>query len=147
MINNFVFRSFSVLGPSMEKTLYTNDRLIVDRLPVTWAHLQNKNYIPQRGDIIVFKKLSNESIEKITKIMLDEFIKRLEKKNIKVDVSDDVIKYISKVGFDDTYGARPLRRAIQSKIEDKFVEEMLDGNIKEDSNVKIDLNDDKIVIK
>lgn len=96
-------------------------------------------FLNRLDDIIVFKKLSNESIEKITKIMLDEFIKRLEKKNIKVDVSDDVIKYISKVGFDDTYGARPLRRAIQSKIEDKFAEEMLDGNIKEDSNVKIDL--------
>ena len=104
-------------------------------------------FLNRLDDIIVFKKLSNESIEKITKIMLDEFIKRLEKKNIKVDVSDDVIKYISKVGFDDTYGARPLRRAIQSKIVDKFAEEMLDGNIKEDSNVKIDLNDDKIVIK
>ena len=104
-------------------------------------------FLNRLDDIIVFKKLSNESIEKITKIMLDEFIKRLEKKNIKVDVSDDVIKYISKVGFDDTYGARPLTRAIQSKIEDKFAEEMLDGNIKEDSNVKIDLNDDKIVIK
>lgn len=104
-------------------------------------------FLNRLDDIIVFKKLSNESIEKITKIMLDEFIKRLEKKNIKVDVSDDVIKYITKVGFDDTYGARPLRRAIQSKIEDKFAEEMLDGNIKEDSNVKIDLNDDKIVIK
>ena len=104
-------------------------------------------FLNRLDDIIVFKKLSNESIEKITKIMLDEFIKRLEKKNIKVDVSDDVIKYISKVGFDDTYGARPLRRAIQSKIEDKFAEELLDGNIKEDSNVKIDLNDDKIVIK
>ena len=104
-------------------------------------------FLNRLDDIIVFKKLSNESIEKITKIMLDEFIKRLEKKNIRVDVSDDVIKYISKVGFDDTYGARPLRRAIQSKIEDKFAEEMLDGNIKEDSNVKIDLNDDKIVIK
>ena len=104
-------------------------------------------FLNRLDDIIVFKKLSNESIEKITKIMLDEFIKRLEKKNIKVDVSDDVIKYISKVGFDDTYGARPLRRAIQSKIEDKFAEEMLDGNIKEDSNVKIGLKDDKIVIK
>ena len=104
-------------------------------------------FLNRLDDIIVFKKLSNESIEKITKIMLDEFIKRLEKKNIKVDVSDDVIKYISKVGFDDTYGARPLTRAIQSKIEDKFAEEMLDGNIKENSNVKIDLKDDKIVIK
>jgi signal peptidase I len=55
LINTFVFRSFSVLGPSMESTLYTNDRLIVDRLPVTIAQLQNKSYIPKRGQIIVFK--------------------------------------------------------------------------------------------
>lgn len=55
LINSFVFRSFSVIGPSMETTLYTNDRLIVDRLPVTWAQIQNKTYIPERGQIIVFK--------------------------------------------------------------------------------------------
>lgn len=54
-INNFIFRSFSVIGPSMEKTLYTGDRLIVNRIPVTWAQLQNKIYIPKRGEIIVFK--------------------------------------------------------------------------------------------
>lgn len=54
-INTFVFRSFSVVGPSMEKTLYTGDRLIVNRLPVTLAQLQNKTYIPERGQIIVFK--------------------------------------------------------------------------------------------
>jgi len=55
LINTFIFRSFSVVGPSMEKTLYTGDRLIVDRLPVTWAQLQNKAYTPERGQIIVFK--------------------------------------------------------------------------------------------
>jgi signal peptidase I len=55
LINTFVFRSFNVLGPSMEKTLFTGDRLIVNRLPVTWAQLQNKKYIPSRGQIIVFK--------------------------------------------------------------------------------------------
>lgn len=55
LINSFVFRSFNVLGPSMETTLYTGDRLIVNRLPVTWAQLQNKPYIPNRGQIIVFK--------------------------------------------------------------------------------------------
>lgn len=55
VINTFVFRSFNVVGPSMEKTLYTGDRLIVDRLPVTWAQLQNKTYTPKRGQIIVFK--------------------------------------------------------------------------------------------
>lgn len=55
LINNFVFRSFNVLGPSMEPTLYTGDRLIVNRLPVTWAMLKNQDYIPERGDVIVFK--------------------------------------------------------------------------------------------
>jgi len=55
VINAFVFRSFSVIGPSMEKTLYTGDRLIVNRTTVTWAQLQNKDYIPERGQIIVFK--------------------------------------------------------------------------------------------
>ncbi len=55
LINTYVFRSFNVEGPSMEKTLYTGDRLIVDRLPVTWSQLQNQQYVPQRGQIIVFK--------------------------------------------------------------------------------------------
>ncbi|HZJ34697.1 MAG TPA: signal peptidase I [Candidatus Angelobacter sp.] len=55
LINTFVFRSFSVVGPSMEKTMYTGDRLIVNRIPVTWAQLQNKSYLPDRGQIIVFK--------------------------------------------------------------------------------------------
>lgn len=55
LINSFVFRSFNVIGPSMEPTMQTGDRLIVNRLPVTTAKLQNKPYIPQRGDIIVFQ--------------------------------------------------------------------------------------------
>ena len=55
LINTFIFRSFSVIGPSMEKTLYTGDRLIVNRIPVTLAQIQNKPYIPARGQIIVFK--------------------------------------------------------------------------------------------
>ena len=58
VINTFIFRSFSVVGPSMEKTLYTGDRLIVNRLPVSWSQLQNKSYTPSRGEIIVFKNPS-----------------------------------------------------------------------------------------
>lgn len=54
-INTYIFRSFSVIGPSMETTLYTGDRLIVNRIPVTIAQLQNKTYVPERGQIIVFK--------------------------------------------------------------------------------------------
>lgn len=58
LINTYIFRSFSVVGPSMETTLYTNDRLVVNRLPVTLAQLQNKTYIPDRGQVIVFKNPS-----------------------------------------------------------------------------------------
>ena len=54
-INAFVFRSFNVLGPSMEETLHTGDRLLVNRLPVTWAQLQGKAYVPERGQVIVFE--------------------------------------------------------------------------------------------
>lgn len=54
-INAFVFRSFNVEGPSMEPTLFTGDRLIVSRLPVTLAQLQNTSYVPERGQVIVFK--------------------------------------------------------------------------------------------
>lgn len=55
LINTYLFRSYNVVGPSMETTLYTGDRLIVNRLPSTWASLQGKTYIPQRGEVIVFK--------------------------------------------------------------------------------------------
>lgn len=55
LINNFIFRSFSVVGASMQQTLQSGDRLIVNRIPVTLASIQGKDYIPKRGEIIVFK--------------------------------------------------------------------------------------------
>jgi signal peptidase I len=54
-INSFIFRTFSVVGPSMETTMHTGDRLIVNRIPTTAAQLQNKPYTPKRGQVIVFK--------------------------------------------------------------------------------------------
>lgn len=55
LINSLVFRSFSVSGPSMEPTLYTGDRLIVSRLPITWQYISGEPYVPERGQVIVFK--------------------------------------------------------------------------------------------
>ena len=55
IINSFIFRSFNVVGRSMETTLNNGDRLIVNRLPVTISNLKNQSYKPNRGDIIVFK--------------------------------------------------------------------------------------------
>ena len=55
IINAFIFRSFSVVGKSMETTLHQGDRLIVNRLPVTMAQIKNQQYVPDRGEIIIFK--------------------------------------------------------------------------------------------
>ncbi|MDD3303513.1 MAG: ATP-dependent Clp protease ATP-binding subunit [Clostridia bacterium] len=104
-------------------------------------------FLNRLDEIIVFKKLSAESIQAITKLMIAEFEKRLQAKNMKLVISDDVIKYISKVGFDEVYGARPLRRAIQNKIEDKFAEAILDGNIKDGDKVSVNLKDEEIIIE
>ncbi len=103
-------------------------------------------FLNRLDEIIVFKKLNEESIQKITKLMLDEFKIRVKNRNIEVIITDEVIKYLSKVGFDDTYGARPLRRAIQSNIEDNFAEAILDGKIKDGQKVKIDFLNDQIDI-
>lgn len=55
LINAFIFRSFNVEGPSMEKTMFTGDKLIVNKIPSTFAHIQGKDYVPERGHVIVFK--------------------------------------------------------------------------------------------
>lgn len=54
LLNAYVFRSYNVVGQSMENTLHNNDRVIVNRLPVTWSHFLGKEYVPERGDVIVF---------------------------------------------------------------------------------------------
>jgi signal peptidase I len=59
ILNSFVFRSYNVVGASMENTLHSDDRIIVDRLPVTWAHLLGNEYVPERGQIIVFANGDN----------------------------------------------------------------------------------------
>lgn len=63
ILNTFVFRSYNVVGGSMQNTLHTDDRIIVNRLSVTIAHLENKEYQPERGQIIVFVNPKNGSTE------------------------------------------------------------------------------------
>ena len=104
-------------------------------------------FLNRLDEIIVFKKLDESSIEKIAKIMLDEFAMKLKSRNIDVEIDESLIKYISKVGFDDVYGARPLKRAVQSKVEDKVAEEMLDGKIEDGQKVKIRVENDNLIIE
>ncbi len=81
-------------------------------------------------DIIIFHKLSSEDIEKIARNMLETLINRLKSMEITMHVTDEAVKKIAQSGFDNTYGARPLRRTITTQIEDPVSERMLEGTIK-----------------
>ena len=86
-------------------------------------------FLNRVDEIIVFKQLKKDEISEIAKRMLKTLQERLSSMDISVSFTDEVISVISDAGFDPVYGARPLRRAIQSKIEDKLSEEILDGRV------------------
>jgi len=77
--------------------------------------------------------------------MMNQVIDRLQEQNIHLTVDDEVIAYLSREGFDPTYGARPLRRAIQRMVEDSLSEEVLSGRIHLGDTVHASLQDEKIV--
>jgi ATP-dependent Clp protease ATP-binding subunit ClpC len=115
--------------------------LVMDELKKTFR----PEFLNRLDEIIVFNKLGKEAIEKITKLMLDDVKVRLKNKNITVEFTDKLIEHISKVGFDQVYGARPLRRAIQNNIEDMLAEEILDEKIKVGSSIVVDVKNEKII--
>jgi ATP-dependent Clp protease ATP-binding subunit ClpC len=102
-------------------------------------------FLNRVDDIIMFNKLTQDEIKQIASKMLGTLAKRLENMNIKISFTDAAVTAIADKGFDDAYGARPLRRAIQSEIEDTLSEQMLDGKITENSSVTCDYTDGEFV--
>ena len=104
-------------------------------------------FINRIDEIIVFHKLTDKEISKIIDIMLKEVTNRLETQKIKVELEPEVKELIASKGIDKNFGARPLRRTIQSVLEDRLAEEILDGNIKKNKLAKIGVKDEKIVVE
>ena len=102
-------------------------------------------FLNRLDDIIVFNKLSKDEIKEITTKMLSVLSERLNGMNINITFSDSVVEKISDEGFDDKYGARPLRRAIQNKLEDKIAEKMLEEEIVPGDSVACDFDGEKFV--
>ncbi len=98
-------------------------------------------------ETIVFHKLTREDIEKITKIMIASLAERMQSIGYTLSVSDSAIAHLAEAGFDEVYGARPLRRAVQSQIEDLLADEILTGKFKEGDSIEIDCEDGKIIVK
>lgn len=109
-------------------------------------HLFKPEFINRIDDIIVFHPLNEENVKEIVKLMTKEIVKRV-KENMDIDISftDEAVALIAKEGFDPAYGARPLRRELQSKVEDRFAEEFLQNKIKKGDSVAIDAKENELV--
>lgn len=103
-------------------------------------------FLNRIDDIIVFHQLNEENIKSIVEIMINKLVERLKTRDIVLNVGDDVKEFIAKKGFDLTYGARPLRRAIQNQIEDTVAEAFLNGDIKSGKPVRLSIKDDKVIV-
>ena len=102
-------------------------------------------FLNRVDDIVVFHQLSQTDIENIARRMIGSLNKRLMGMDMRLQVTDAAILEIAKAGFDPVYGARPLRRTIQSRIEDPLAEEMLEGKFHANDSIEVDVTDGKMV--
>ena len=98
-------------------------------------------FLNRLDEIIVFNQLEKDDIKEIARRMLKTLIKRVKDMDIDIEFTDEAVSALADEGFDKTYGARPLRRAIQSKIEDRLSELILDGTVKPNTKCTVDFKD------
>ena len=103
-------------------------------------------FLNRIDDVIIFNSLKKEHIDVIARLEIDKLLKRVIGKNYQFTYQDSVVDYISKVGFDETFGARPIKRAIQDKIEDLISEKILMDEVLENKDYILDVVNDEIVI-
>ncbi|MBQ9492047.1 MAG: ATP-dependent Clp protease ATP-binding subunit [Firmicutes bacterium] len=103
-------------------------------------------FLNRIDEIIVFHPIDQDGAQKIAKIMLDEVKTRVkESLETEIDFSDELVKYIAEKGFDQNYGARPLRRTVQTEIEDILAEKILDGEIDKSKRIFVDYREKKVI--
>lgn len=104
-------------------------------------HIFKPEFINRVDEMIVFHALNKENIKDITKIMLKQFAKRVKNQiDMELCIADDVVDFISDKGFDKDYGARPIRRALQTELEDVLAEAVLMGDISIGDTVDVSLS-------
>jgi ATP-dependent Clp protease ATP-binding subunit ClpB len=104
-------------------------------------------FINRIDEIITFRPLSSEAIESIVRIQLDRVIEKIESKEITLEVSDQAVEAIAKIGFDPDFGARPIKRVIQRKVVNELSKKLLSGEITTGDAVLIDAFDENVVLR
>jgi len=136
-------------GIGFSSSKYGNEEAKKQMLMKEMKNFFSPEFLNRIDDTIVFNSLTKEDIKKITEIELKKLMSRLSDMKYHISYDDTLVDYISTIGYDENYGARPMKRAIQDKVEDLISEEVLTGRIVEGKSyqIKVDGEEIKIVSK
>ncbi len=126
---------------------YSNEEAKKQTLLKEMKNFFSPEFLNRIDDTIVFNSLSRENIKKITSIELNKLVNRLQEMKYKISYDESLVDYLVKVGFDEIYGARPLKRAIQDKIEDLISEEVLTGKMLENKSYELKVDGEEIKLQ
>jgi ATP-dependent Clp protease ATP-binding subunit ClpB len=102
-------------------------------------------FLNRIDDTVIFHRLSKQDIGRIVELQVDQLIGRVRERGIEVELSDDAKTLLGNLGYDPTYGARPLKRVIQRQLVDKLALKLLEGEFREGDTVKVDVADGELV--
>jgi ATP-dependent Clp protease ATP-binding subunit ClpC len=134
-------------GIGFSSNTYSNEEAKKQLLMKEMKNFFSPEFINRIDDTIVFNSLSQEDIKKITDIELQKLVNRLSDMKYNIKYDETLVDYLAKIGFDELYGARPLKRAIQDKVEDLLSEEVLTGKMIEGKSYLIKVVDDNVVVQ
>jgi ATP-dependent Clp protease ATP-binding subunit ClpC len=135
------------IGFGKSNNVYADQELKKQMLNKELKNYFAPEFINRLDEIIVFNGLKDEDVKKIVLVEASKLQKRLEHLKYDITLDSSVIDYIAKVGFDEVYGARPLKRALQEKVEDFVSDEVLKGNIKSDKKYTIKIDGETVILE
>ncbi|KGF90801.1 ATP-dependent Clp protease [Prochlorococcus marinus str. MIT 9123] len=133
---------FEFSGDSVEDSQYNRIKSLVNE---ELKQYFRPEFLNRLDEIIVFRQLTKNEVKQIAEIMLQEVFARLQDKGIKLNVTDAFKERLVEEGYNPSYGARPLRRAVMRLLEDSLAEEVLSGRIKDGDKALVDVDDNKKV--
>ena len=134
-------------GIGFSNNPYSNEEAKKQVLMKEMKNFFSPEFLNRIDDTIVFNSLTPEDIKKITVIELGELGKRLKDMKYTLNFDETLVDYLAKVGFDELYGARPLKRAIQDKVEDLLSEEVLTGKMIEGKTYTIKVENEEVKVQ
>jgi ATP-dependent Clp protease ATP-binding subunit ClpC len=134
-------------GIGFSSNAYSNEEQKKEILKKEMKNYFSPEFLNRIDDVIVFNSLNEESIKKIVDIELKKLMSRLSELKFIFKYDDKLVSHIAKIGYDELYGARPIKRAIQDQIEDLVSEEVLNGNVIESKQYSLSVKSEKVIIK